>query len=125
MTKLEPKHYGDLLAYLEVDCSTPGHRVAVTIEYCDIKEEDAIYCWYHVSINEVRCSLQDRLVMSLMEKLDEAVKLAGRLAKNAGINESAMTQALSQAYVMAMKDKGVPLTEEQVAMFTDTPCQES
>jgi hypothetical protein len=64
---------------------------------------------------------REKTVQTLKPVLEDAVKLAGRLAKNAGIDESAMTQALSQAYVRAVKVDRMDLPDLEE---TDGPCQE-
>lgn len=69
---------------------------------------------------------KQKRVFALKPALEDAVKLAGRLAKNAGIDESGLIQALSQAYVAAVKvDRERLANEELGALLTDTPCQES
>ena len=69
---------------------------------------------------------REKRIFALKPNLEDAVKLAGRLAKNAGIDVSGLTQALSCAYVRAVKADRERLANEQIGeLLTDNPCQKS
>lgn len=121
-----------VLSCIEVECddNTHSHSHDVEVEICltedgylvDVLEVfggrvDRTDTWYKI---------REKTVLALKPDLEDAVKLAGRLAKNAGIDESGLTQALSQTYVAAVKaDRERRANESIGATLSDSPCQES